>query len=68
MFQELTEAKSAVETLTRATSDMQLDLQGVSDLPVVKSQMEAIYRSMQDYYPKNHIKALLDQKVTTAKR
>eukprot|EP01032_Pedospumella_encystans_P021950 gene21950-24888_t len=62
MYQELTDTKAAVEALSRATSDMQRDVQGVQDLPVVRSQMEAIYRSMQDYYPKNHVKALLEQK------
>jgi len=65
MYQELTDTKTAVEALSRATSDMQRDVQGVQDLPVVRSQMEAIYRSMQDYYPKNHVKALLEQKVST---
>lgn len=68
MFQELTDTKNAVDSLAKATSDMQRDVQGVQDLPVVRSQMEAIYRSMQDFYPKNHIKALLDQKVSSTFR
>lgn len=63
MFQELTETKAAVESLSHTTSDMQRNLQGVEDVHVVKHQMEAIYRSMGDYFTKNHIKALLDQKV-----
>lgn len=63
LFQDLTDTKAQVDSISRATSDMQKDMQGAQDLHVVKNQMEAIYRSMSDYYTKNHINALLDQKV-----
>lgn len=39
MYQELNDTKTAVEALSKATSDMQRDVQGVQDLPVVRSQM-----------------------------
>lgn len=66
LFQDLTDTKAQVDSISRATSDMQRDMQGAQDLHVVKNQMEAIYRSMSDYYTKNHVNALLDQKVRLA--
>ena len=63
LYQDVTDTKASVEALSRATSDMQRDMQGAQDFHVIKNQMETIYRCMDDYYTKNHIQALLNQKV-----
>jgi phage host-nuclease inhibitor protein Gam len=63
MLQEIAGTKSDVSALARATSDLQRDLGGATELHAMRHQIEAVYLSMQDYYTKNHIMALLDQKV-----
>jgi uncharacterized protein YukE len=63
LYKDVTDTKAAVDSISRATADMQRDLAGAQDLHVMRNQMEAIYRSMEDYYTKNHLQALLNQKV-----
>jgi uncharacterized protein YukE len=63
LYQDVTDTKASVESLSRATTDMQRNMQGAEEFHVIKNQVEAIYRSMADYYTKNHMQALLNQKV-----
>jgi hypothetical protein len=44
LYDDLSHTKSEVSVLTNLTSDIQRDLKSSQDMPVVKSQMEAIYR------------------------
>jgi regulator of replication initiation timing len=64
LYRDVTDTKASVESLSRATTDMQRNMQGAEEFHVMKNQVEAIYRSMGDYYTKNHMLALLNQKVT----
>lgn len=44
LYDDLSHTKSEVGVLTNLTSDIQRDLKSSQDMPIVKSQMEAIYR------------------------
>ena len=66
LHHQLADVQQAIDGLTKISTELSCEIKAtheVGDYNLLKNQMEAIYASMNDYYTKTHIQALLDQKV-----